>query len=85
MFIIEMMNFGFISLLLEITEVHISKICITQAVANSFHPCKDPVKLVEPVFSPETQISGSNSSAILSNEIMDDNYCESKVKNINFL
>ena len=85
MFIIEMMNFGFISLLLEITEVHIPKICITQAVANSFHPCKDPVKLVEPIFSSETQISGSNSSAILSNEIMDDNYCESKVKNINFL
>ncbi|XP_050248403.1 MLO-like protein 12 isoform X3 [Quercus robur] len=74
----EMMNFGFISLLLEIMEGPISKICITQAVANSFHPCKDPVKLLEPVFSSETQISGSNSSAILSNEIMDDNYCESK-------
>ncbi|CAJ2642193.1 unnamed protein product [Trifolium pratense] len=37
----EMMKFGFISFLLTISEVPISKICINKNVANSFLPCED--------------------------------------------
>jgi mlo protein len=61
-----MMNFGFISLLLTISEVPISKICINEAIVNSFHPCKDPTELVEPAFSSATEIAG------FSNETMDE-------------
>ncbi|XP_037495755.1 MLO-like protein 12 isoform X2 [Jatropha curcas] len=39
-----MMTMGFISLLLTITEVPISKICVTNSLANSFHPCKHPME-----------------------------------------
>ncbi|GMY10238.1 MLO-like protein 12, partial [Fagus crenata] len=74
----EMMNFGFISLLLTISEVPISKICINEAMANSFHPCKDPTELVEPASLSATEIAGSNSNAPFSNETMDETYCESK-------
>ena len=78
------MNFGFISLLLTISEVPISKICINEAMANSFHPCKDPTELVEPASLSATEIAGSNSNAPFSNETMDETYCESKVRNIMF-
>ena len=67
-----MMNFGFLSLLLRISEVPISKICINEAMASSFHPCKDPTKLLEPAFSSATEIAGSNSNAPFSNETMDE-------------
>ncbi|XP_041007073.1 MLO-like protein 12 [Juglans microcarpa x Juglans regia] len=74
----EMMNFGFISLLLAILEVPISKICVTEAAANSFLPCKDAVDSVHPTFSSAKQVPGSNSSETLSNQITDDNYCQAK-------
>ncbi|RZC70362.1 hypothetical protein C5167_033635 [Papaver somniferum] len=35
----ELMLLGFISLLLTIGQVPISKICIPQSVANTWHPC----------------------------------------------
>ncbi|KAG7983696.1 hypothetical protein I3843_04G119500 [Carya illinoinensis] len=73
-----MMNFGFISLLLTILEVPISKICVTEAAANSFLPCKDTVDSVNPIVSSAKQVPGSNSSKTLSNQITDDNYCQAK-------
>ncbi|KAF9588663.1 hypothetical protein IFM89_014384 [Coptis chinensis] len=39
----ELMILGFISLLLTIGEVPISKICVTHSVANTLLPCKHPV------------------------------------------
>ncbi|KAF8409176.1 hypothetical protein HHK36_005250 [Tetracentron sinense] len=72
----ELMILGFISLLLTVSEVPISKICVTEAVANSFLPCKDPFDIEEAVVSSETQISRSN--ATLSTEITDESSCEAK-------
>ncbi|KAL6011065.1 hypothetical protein ACLOJK_001509 [Asimina triloba] len=37
----ELMLLGFISLLLTVLQSSISKICITQSVGNSWHPCKE--------------------------------------------
>ncbi|XP_050207597.1 MLO-like protein 12 [Mercurialis annua] len=36
----EMITMGFISLLLTVSEAPITKICVNEAVANSFHPCR---------------------------------------------
>ncbi|KAJ9170897.1 hypothetical protein P3X46_018960 [Hevea brasiliensis] len=64
----EMMTMGFISLLLTISEVPISKICVTESVANSFHPCKDP----EPALLSATQI------ADLSSDTTGESFCQAK-------
>ncbi|KAJ7948378.1 MLO-like protein [Quillaja saponaria] len=75
----EIMNFGFVSLLLTISEAPISKICITQAMASSFLPCKDPVEIVEPASSSATKVSASESNETLNYTITDDiDFCEAK-------
>ncbi|KAF3444055.1 hypothetical protein FNV43_RR13745 [Rhamnella rubrinervis] len=81
---IEMMKMGLISLLLTLSEAPISKICVSQTVANTFLPCKDPLDgqsdHEEPaVSSSVTQLSGSNSNSNLSTtELTLQGYCESK-------
>ncbi|XP_024923185.3 MLO-like protein 12 [Ziziphus jujuba] len=76
----EMMKMGLISLLLTISEVPISNICVSQSVAKSFRPCKDPVDYsAKPaVSSSATQLSRSESNSSLSVEYPTQNYCESK-------
>ncbi|KAL3715041.1 hypothetical protein ACJRO7_006868 [Eucalyptus globulus] len=56
----EMMKMGFISLLLTISEIPISRICVTEAVASSFLPCKDAVEFAEPAVSSATQLSAAS-------------------------
>ncbi|VVA36401.1 PREDICTED: MLO [Prunus dulcis] len=72
----EMMKLGFVSLLLTISEVPISKICVAQTLADTFLPCKY-VEDAEPAVSSATQLSGSNSTTF-SKEVNDENYCEAK-------
>ncbi|XP_027348183.1 MLO-like protein 12 [Abrus precatorius] len=60
----EMMKFGFMSFLLTILKVPISKICINKAVANSFLPCKDSVNS-----------TGLTSPSATPNQV---NYCEAR-------
>ncbi|KAK6252879.1 hypothetical protein QUC31_014599 [Theobroma cacao] len=76
----EMMKMGFISFLLAISEAPISKICVTEAIANSLLPCKDPEEFIEPALSTENQIPGSSeSSTTLSVEYDEqESYCEAK-------
>ncbi|KAL5573613.1 hypothetical protein UlMin_023210 [Ulmus minor] len=72
----EMMKFGFMSLLLTVSEVPISKICVSQSVADSFLPCKDPSPSAQPALSSAKSLSNSNTS--LSTETTEEDYCESK-------
>ncbi|KAI5338333.1 hypothetical protein L3X38_017604 [Prunus dulcis] len=72
----EMMKLGLVSLLLTISEVPISKICVAQTLADTFLPCKY-VEDAEPAVSSATQLSGSNSTTF-SKEVNDENYCEAK-------
>ncbi|CAB4273265.1 unnamed protein product [Prunus armeniaca] len=74
----EMMKLGLVSLLLTISEVPISKICVAQTLADTFLPCKY-VEDAEPAVSSATQLSGSNSTSF-SKEVNDENYCEAKRK-----
>lgn len=75
-----MMKMGLISLLLTVSEVPISNICVSQNVATSFLPCKDPLEYsAKPAVSSATQLSGSNSNASLSTEYPIQSYCESEV------
>ncbi|KAH0983161.1 hypothetical protein GBA52_010338 [Prunus armeniaca] len=71
-----MMKLGLVSLLLTISEVPISKICVAQTLADTFLPCKY-VEDAEPAVSSATQLSGSNSTSF-SKEVNDENYCEAK-------
>ncbi|XWS54121.1 hypothetical protein CRYUN_Cryun10bG0061300 [Craigia yunnanensis] len=72
----EMMKMGFISFLLAISEAPISKICVTEAIANSLLLCKDPEEFAEPALSTANQIPGSESDTILSVEYEDEeSYC----------
>ncbi|MCI16717.1 MLO-like protein 12-like, partial [Trifolium medium] len=73
-----MMKFGFVSFLLTISEVPISKICINKNVANSFLPCKD--SSMEYLGSSSRD---SNSSELDQTPSTDEsgyqvNYCEAK-------
>lgn len=43
-FVTELMLLGFISLLLTVFQDPISKICISQKVGNTWHPCSNPNK-----------------------------------------
>ncbi|OVA11099.1 Mlo-related protein [Macleaya cordata] len=64
----ELMIMGFISLLLTVGEVPISKICVSKAVGNSFLPCKDPIddaSLGHAMSLDATSSSGSNGSTTL--------------------
>ncbi|XP_021888514.1 MLO-like protein 12 isoform X4 [Carica papaya] len=75
----EMMILGFISLLLTISDVPISNICIPEAMANSFLPCKNNGDFVGPDASSATQFSGTKSSNVtLSAGNNDESYCKSK-------
>ncbi|RDX67107.1 MLO-like protein 12, partial [Mucuna pruriens] len=63
----EMMKFGFMSFLLTISEVPMSKICITKAVANTFLPCKDAVDLLTsspatPTSTPELDLAPASTN-----------------------
>ncbi|XP_065875797.1 MLO-like protein 6 isoform X2 [Euphorbia lathyris] len=57
----EMMTMGFISLLLTISEVPISKICVRGDVVNSFHPCKKHPRIS---LAATTHVSGLSSDSI---------------------
>ncbi|KAI4322730.1 hypothetical protein L6164_022397 [Bauhinia variegata] len=76
----EMMKFGFLSFLLTILGVPISKICIGKAVANSFLPCEDPLELAQPAIPPAAEVSASKSDQTLSTEEVPDElkFCEAK-------
>lgn len=77
------MILGFISLLLTISDVPISNICIPEAMANSFLPCKNNGDFVGPDASSATQFSGTKSSNVtLSAGNNDESYCKSKVRNL---
>ncbi|EEF44357.1 MLO-like protein 12 [Ricinus communis] len=67
----EMMTMGFISLLLTISEAPISEICVKEAVANSFHPCKD-------TGSHESSLSSATRSSSLSTDTTGETYCQAK-------
>lgn len=78
------MKMGFISLLLSISEIPISRICVTEAVASSFLPCKDAVEFAEPAVSSATQVSAASGLKPDSNtslETADDrSFCTAKVE-----
>ncbi|CAK8577061.1 unnamed protein product [Lathyrus sativus] len=67
----EMMKFGFVSLLLTISEVPISKICINKDMANSFLPCKDSMEKL----AVSSELDQTPSANELGNQV---NYCEAK-------
>lgn len=78
-----MMKFGFMSFLLTISEVPISKICVNKAVANSFLPCKDSVYYLGESSTPASATRDSTSDLDYTPATSDDhevNYCEAKVK-----
>lgn len=86
-----MMKLGFISLLLTVSEVPISKICVSHSVANSFLPCEDPLESAEPAVASATQASPPYSdeydhdqpntmSLSAETDDEDQNYCESMVQ-----
>ncbi|XP_021888512.1 MLO-like protein 12 isoform X2 [Carica papaya] len=61
------------------TDVPISNICIPEAMANSFLPCKNNGDFVGPDASSATQFSGTKSSNVtLSAGNNDESYCKSK-------
>ncbi|XP_021297389.1 MLO-like protein 12 isoform X2 [Herrania umbratica] len=76
----EMMKMGFISFLLAISEAPISKICVSEAIANSHLPCKDPEEFNEPALSTENQIPGSPESITTLSVEYDEqeSFCEAK-------
>lgn len=78
----EMMIMGFISLLLTISEASLSKICVSEAVANSFLPCKDSYyDQFNELAVPSTSQS-SDSESNLTIFFIDDGefYCQEKGK-----
>ncbi|KAK2434427.1 MLO protein [Trifolium repens] len=71
----EMMKLGFVSFLLTISEVPISKICINKNVANSFLPCKDSSM----EYLGRSSSHNSNSSELDQTHSTDElGYCEAK-------
>ncbi|XP_062006360.1 MLO-like protein 12 [Rosa rugosa] len=70
----EMMQLGFVSLLLTLSEVPISNICVSQVVANSFLPCEYP--LDSTTVSSAAQLPASNTN--FSKEVTTQTYCEAK-------
>ncbi|KAL2328157.1 hypothetical protein Fmac_021584 [Flemingia macrophylla] len=75
-----MMKFGFMSFILTISEVPISKICITKDVANHFLPCKDAVDITGLTSSSATRSSASefDIAPATSESAIEVNYCEAK-------
>lgn len=81
-----MMKMGLISLLLTVSEVPISKICVSQRVANSFLPCENPLESAKTAASSVRKASSSSAAAAYESnttsfypEITSENYCKSKV------
>ncbi|KAG4980287.1 hypothetical protein JHK82_033528 [Glycine max] len=72
----EMMKFGFMSFILTISEVPISKICISKGVANSFLPCKDVVGFTGS--ATRTSTSGLDVAPATNESTIEVNYCEAK-------
>ncbi|KAH1128030.1 hypothetical protein GYH30_016549 [Glycine max] len=72
----EMMKFGFMSFILTISEVPISKICISKGVANSFLPCKDVVDFTGS--ATRTSTSGLDVAPATNESAIEVNYCEAK-------
>lgn len=73
-----MMKFGFMSFILTISEVPISKICISKGVANSFLPCKDVVGFTGS--ATRTSTSGLDVAPATNESTIEVNYCEAKVR-----
>ncbi|XP_028193740.1 MLO-like protein 12 isoform X2 [Glycine soja] len=73
----EMMKFGFMSFILTISEVPISKICISKGVANSFLPCKDVVGFTGS--ATRTSTSGLDVAPATNESTIEVNYCEAKL------
>ncbi|XP_062005890.1 MLO-like protein 5 [Rosa rugosa] len=69
----EMMQLGFVSLLLTLSEVPISNICVSQVLANSFLPCEYPSDSTS--VSSAAQVPASNTNF---SEVTTQNYCEAK-------
>ncbi|PRQ44603.1 hypothetical protein RchiOBHm_Chr3g0481051 [Rosa chinensis] len=70
----EMMQLGFLSLLLTLSEVPISNICVSQVLANSFLPCEYPSDSTS--VSSAAQLPASNTN--FSKEVTTQTYCEAK-------
>lgn len=77
-----MMKFGFMSFLLTISEVPISKICVSKNVANHLLPCKDTVDITRLTSSSATHTTTYEFDvAPATNEFaVEANYCEAKVR-----
>ncbi|ESW04755.1 hypothetical protein PHAVU_011G122800 [Phaseolus vulgaris] len=73
----EMMKFGFMSFLLTISEVPISKICISKGVATYFLPCKDAVDLTG-LSATRTSTSELDVAHATNQSNVEFNYCEAK-------
>lgn len=71
------MQMGFISLLLTIVQVPISKICVGKAVGNSFLPCNDLDLSLETAVAYDD--SGLNTTTPFEETVNDDS-CEMKVR-----
>ncbi|KAK8648108.1 hypothetical protein V6N13_128870 [Hibiscus sabdariffa] len=59
---------GFISLLLAISRAPISRICVTEAVTNSFLPCNNPEDFDEIIVSTGNRIPSLESDPTISDE-----------------
>ncbi|KAL4273795.1 hypothetical protein GQ457_13G006280 [Hibiscus cannabinus] len=74
-----MMEMGFISLLLAISRAPISRICVTEAVTNSFLPCNNPEDFDEIIVSTGNRIPSLESDPTISDEGQV-SYCEARGK-----
>ncbi|KAK8706516.1 hypothetical protein V6N13_050078 [Hibiscus sabdariffa] len=74
-----MMKIGFISLLLAISRAPISRICVTEAVTNSFLPCNNPEEFNEIIVSTGNRIPSSESDPTISDEGQV-SYCEARMQ-----
>ncbi|KAK9025397.1 hypothetical protein V6N11_038266 [Hibiscus sabdariffa] len=70
---------GFISLLLAISRAPISRICVTEAVTNSFLPCNNPEDFDEIIVSTGNRIPSLESDPTISDEGQV-SYCEARGK-----
>jgi len=78
------MKFGFMSFLLTISEVPISKICINKDVATYFLPCKDAVDSTG-LSATRTSTSELDVAPATNESEVEVNYCEAKVKEVDLI
>ena len=76
------MKYGFVLFLLTISHVPMSKICVKEAVANSFLPCKDPPvqSLAEQASAPDTDDWELDEGPATNESAIEVNYCQAKVR-----